>query len=78
MTREFAGCDLVLVEGYKALPFPRIEVTRSGIAGVAVEGIDARVTNLPSSDGVPVLPFGDDDRLLETVLRLAGLRRAPA
>ena len=43
----------------------------------AVEGIAARVSDAPAPDGVPTLAFGDDAGLLETVVRLAGLRRAP-
>lgn len=73
MAREFSGCDLVLVEGYKSLPFPKIEVTRSAVPGVPIEGIAARVSDAPVPDGVPTVRFGDDDGLLETVLRLAGL-----
>ena len=32
LRREFTGCDLVLVEGYKNLPLPKIEVLRTGVS----------------------------------------------
>jgi molybdopterin-guanine dinucleotide biosynthesis protein MobB len=77
MAREFSACDLVLVEGYKSLPFPKIEVSRAAVPGVAVGGIAGRVSDAPPADRVPTVGFGDDGALLELVLRLAGLRRAP-
>ncbi len=33
LSREFSSCDLVLVEGYKDLPLPKIEVRRRAIGG---------------------------------------------
>src|SRR5262249_23310065 len=36
LAREFSGCDLVLVEGYKTLPIPRIEGPRSAVAAVSL------------------------------------------
>src|SRR5262249_25018775 len=32
LRRDFADCDLVLVEGYKSLPVPKIEVVRQGVS----------------------------------------------
>jgi molybdopterin-guanine dinucleotide biosynthesis protein len=73
-----SGCDLVLIEGYKSLPLPKIEVTRSGVARPPVEGISGRVSDRPAEDGVPTFAFGDREGILRLVLRLAGLDRSPS
>lgn len=75
LEREFRGFDIVLVEGYKSLPIPRIEVRRTGITAVSVQEISARVCDEPATDGVPTLRFDDRDGIAATVLRLAGLDR---
>ncbi|MEP6993146.1 MAG: molybdopterin-guanine dinucleotide biosynthesis protein B [Acidobacteriota bacterium] len=76
LRREFAGCDLVLVEGYKSLPIPRIEVLRTGAARPDVFEPAARISDGPFVGSVPTLSFGDWDAIVATVLRLAGLDRA--
>jgi molybdopterin-guanine dinucleotide biosynthesis protein MobB len=40
LRREFSGCDVVLVEGYKALPLRRVEVGRTGRFRVEFRGRD--------------------------------------
>lgn len=78
LARDFGDCDLVLVEGFKNLPLPRIEVVRRGLARPSVEGASARVCDEPESearDGIPTLGFEDRDALVALVLRLAGLDR---
>ncbi len=75
LRREFSGCDLVLVEGYKSLPIPKIEVIRTGIARPDVFDPAARVSDGPFAGSVPTLSFGDWDAIVATVLRLAGLDR---
>jgi molybdopterin-guanine dinucleotide biosynthesis protein MobB len=75
LAREFPDCDLVLVEGYKSLPIPKIEVRRSGVTAVAVPGAAARVSDTPSSDGLPTAKLGDNAAILSLVLHLAGLDR---
>lgn len=75
LTREFAGCDVVLIEGYKSMPIPKIEVRRRGVEAPPIDGVSARISDEPSGDGVPTHPFGDGERLLSTVLLLAGLSR---
>jgi molybdopterin-guanine dinucleotide biosynthesis protein MobB len=75
LAREFSDCDLVLVEGYKSLPIPKIEVRRSGGPKVSVDGAAARVSDVSSEDGVPTLSFEDHDGIVSTVLRLSGLDR---
>lgn len=75
MARDFSTCDLVLIEGYKSLPLPRIEVTRSGAARPAVPNALARVSDQPATDSVPTYAFQDAEGILAAVLRLAGLDR---
>ena len=74
LEREFSGCDLVLIEGFKSLPLPKIEVARSGVPAVAVEGVCARVSDEAARDGVPTYAFDDRDGILAAVLRAAGWR----
>jgi molybdopterin-guanine dinucleotide biosynthesis protein MobB len=76
LDREFGHCDLVLVEGYKSLPVLKIEVTRSGVPRIPIEGVAARVSDEPSED-VPTCLFEDREAVVAMVLRLAGLERRP-
>jgi molybdopterin-guanine dinucleotide biosynthesis protein MobB len=73
--REFASCDLVLIEGYKSLPIPKIEVVRTGIPRPEVIEPVARISDGPFQGSVPTLSFGDWDAIVETVLHAAGLDR---
>jgi len=75
LRRDFADCDLVLVEGYKSLPIPRIEVIRTGTARPDVIDPDARIVDGPFQGSVPTLSYGDWEAIAATVLRLAGLDR---
>jgi molybdopterin-guanine dinucleotide biosynthesis protein B len=75
LSRELADCDLVLVEGYKSLPVPKIEIRRSGIAAVPVEGAKVRISDEPPSDSLVTLPFDDWEGIVAAILRLAGLGR---
>jgi molybdopterin-guanine dinucleotide biosynthesis protein MobB len=74
--RQFADCDLVLIEGFKSLPIPKIEVTRAGAARPPVPGALARVSDATATDSVPTFRFGDREAIVAAVLRLAGLDRA--
>ena len=73
--REFRECDLVLVEGYKSLSMPKIEVMRTGITRPEVVEPVARISDGPFQGNVPTLSFGDWDAIVATVLRAAGLDR---
>jgi molybdopterin-guanine dinucleotide biosynthesis protein MobB len=76
LAREYADCDIVLVEGYKALPIPRIEVTRRGASRPPIEGAAARVSDQePEGDGVPTFAFDEGERLAGAVIALAGVSR---
>ncbi|MGE5413417.1 MAG: molybdopterin-guanine dinucleotide biosynthesis protein B, partial [Syntrophomonadaceae bacterium] len=75
LRREFRGCDLVLIEGYKSLAMPKIEVVRTGIPRPEVVEPVARISDGPFQGSVPTLSFGDWDAIVETVVRAAGLDR---
>jgi molybdopterin-guanine dinucleotide biosynthesis protein MobB len=74
--RQFVDCDLVLIEGFKSLPIPKIEVTRAGAARPHVPGALARVSDEAATDSVPTFRFDDRDAIVAAVLRLAGLDRS--
>src|SRR4029077_13704393 len=78
LSRELADCDLVLVEGFKAMPVPKIEVRRREVAAVPMEGVSLRISEEPSPDHVPTLSFEDREGILAAVLQLAGLNRGSA
>jgi molybdopterin-guanine dinucleotide biosynthesis protein MobB len=75
LRRDFRDCDLVLVEGFKELPIPKIEVTRAGAARPSVPSALARVSDQPATDSIPTYRFDDTEGILAAVLRLAGLSR---
>jgi molybdopterin-guanine dinucleotide biosynthesis protein B len=76
LSREFSDCDLVLVEGYKTLPIPKIEVRRAAATAVPVPSAVARISDTPPEDDLPTVKLGDYDAILALVLRLAGLERS--
>jgi len=73
IAREFASCDIVLVEGYKELPIPRIEVVRAGTGRPAITGASARISD-GSVEG-PSLRFEEGEAIADRVIALAGLDR---
>jgi molybdopterin-guanine dinucleotide biosynthesis protein MobB len=75
---EFSGCDLVLIEGYKSVPIPKIEVTRGGISRPAVPDALVRVSDRPAGDSIPTYRFDEMERIVAAVLHLAGLDRGSA
>jgi molybdopterin-guanine dinucleotide biosynthesis protein MobB len=75
LAHEFGACDLVLVEGYKSLPIPRIEVRRNAVTAAPLDGVSARISDEPVPDGIPTLAFDDYEGIIATILRLAGLDR---
>jgi molybdopterin-guanine dinucleotide biosynthesis protein B len=76
--RDFSDCDLVLVEGYKSLDFPRIEVTREGAPRPEIPAARARVSDKAFADDVPTVPTSDLEGIVREVLRAAGLDRPGA
>jgi molybdopterin-guanine dinucleotide biosynthesis protein MobB len=75
LRREFSACDIVLVEGYKSLAIPKIEVVRTGVGRPDVPEPAARISDGPFSGSVPTLSFGDWEAIVSTVVRLSGLDR---
>jgi len=75
LAREFAECDLVLIEGYKTLPVPKIEVSRGGAPRPAVAGAGARISERAAEGDIPTYAFEDLEGIVKEVLRLAGLDR---
>jgi molybdopterin-guanine dinucleotide biosynthesis protein MobB len=80
---HLAPCDLVLVEGYKRAPHPKIEAHRpeAGRPLIARDSAAVRAvaSTLPATDplfaglAVPVLPLGDIPRLADFILAEVGL-----
>ncbi len=70
----FPEADLILLEGFKVSPWPKVEVVRAANATVAVPVCDpgtllALVTDLPLSlSGVPTLGLEDSRGLAELIL----------
>ena len=80
---RFSDCDLVLVEGFKHTPIPKLEVHRPAvgkplIAGSGVETIVAIATDEPGTlaapTGLPVLDLNDRDAIADFILRHMGFR----
>ncbi len=76
------GCDLVLVEGYKSAPIPKIEVRRRSAHGEALADCDARVVAIaadqPVAAGtVPVFSLDDVAAIADFIAAFA-VRQRPA
>jgi molybdopterin-guanine dinucleotide biosynthesis protein MobB len=75
-------CDLVLVEGFKHGPHPKIEAHRAATGRAPIARGDASVLAV-ASDGAPVvpcpvLPLDDTAALADLALRIAAPLEAPA
>lgn len=79
---RFSECDLVLVEGFKQTPIPKLEVHRPSvgkplIAGNGVETIVAVATDEPDAvarqtglpTGLPIFDLNDRDTIADFILR---------
>jgi len=80
---RFSACDLLLVEGFKHTPIPKLEVHRPSvgkplIAGSGVETIVAVATDEAASVGqltaLPLLDLRDHDAIVDFILRNQGFR----
>jgi molybdopterin-guanine dinucleotide biosynthesis protein B len=80
---RFSECDLVLVEGFKYTPIPKLEVHRPSvgkplIAGSGVETIVAIATDEPDvvrqQSALPTLDLNDRDAIANFILRHMGFR----
>jgi molybdopterin-guanine dinucleotide biosynthesis protein B len=82
---RFSDCDLVLVEGFKQTPIPKLEVHRPSvgkplIAGSGVETIVAVATDEPDAVSaltrLPILALNDRDAIADFILRQLGFKHA--
>lgn len=82
---RFSACDLVLVEGFKHTPIPKLEVHRPSvgkplIAGGGIEAIVAVATDEPEAvrrlSALPLLDLNDRDAIADFILRHQGFRDA--
>lgn len=82
---RFSECDLVLVEGFKHTPIPKLEVHRPAvgkplIAGSGVETIVAIATDEPDvvrqQSGLPTLDLNDRGAIADFILRHMGFKHA--
>ncbi|MCF8152240.1 MAG: molybdopterin-guanine dinucleotide biosynthesis protein B [Sulfuritalea sp.] len=80
---RFSDCDLVLVEGFKHTPIPKLEVHRPSvgkplIAGNGVETIVAVATDevdvLRQQTDLPILDLNDRDAIADFILRHEGFK----
>jgi molybdopterin-guanine dinucleotide biosynthesis protein MobB len=73
IARDFAECDLVLVEGYKSSTLPKVEVRRAGVLPVTVDTPFLRVSDDDPGDGVPTWRASQLDKIEDALLRHLGL-----
>jgi molybdopterin-guanine dinucleotide biosynthesis protein B len=80
---RFSDCDLLLVEGFKHTPMPKLEVHRPSldkplIAGDGAETIVAVATDAPDSvaqkTSLPLLALSDHDAICDFILRNQGFK----
>ncbi len=80
---RFSDCDLVLVEGFKHTPIPKLEIHRPSvgkplIAGNGVETVVAVATDEPDvlrqQTDLPILDLNDRDAIAEFILRHEGFK----
>ena len=77
--REMPGVDVVVVEGFREAPGPKVEVCRAATGREPVASADPGVfavatdRGTPHPSAVPRLPLGDVDALLPLVLGALGL-----
>jgi len=81
---RFSECDLVLVEGFKHTPIPKLEVHRPSvgkplIAGSGVETIVAIATDeaavVAQQSTLPILDLNDRDAIADFILHHQGFRK---
>jgi molybdopterin-guanine dinucleotide biosynthesis protein MobB len=78
---EFAACDVVIVEGFRSEPLPKVEVCRAATERGPVADGDPHVVAVvtdretPHPPRVPRFSFDDFDRLLALAKRTLGLAR---
>jgi molybdopterin-guanine dinucleotide biosynthesis protein B len=75
---RISPCDLLLIEGYKHHPNPKLEVYRHGNGKPALHGEDAHIVAIASdvelATRLPRFDLGDYDAIAEFVLAYNGFR----
>jgi molybdopterin-guanine dinucleotide biosynthesis adapter protein len=78
--KQFAPCDLVIVEGYKTEPMPKIEVLRRGSHSPAIYPGDPHVVAIATDDildtALPQLDVNDAVAVARFIVHYLGLDRA--
>jgi molybdopterin-guanine dinucleotide biosynthesis protein B len=78
--KRFSPCDVVIVEGYKREPIPKIEVHRRDARAPLLYSEDEHVvavaTDEPLDTRLPQLPLDDPAAVARFVVRHLGLDRA--
>src|SRR3954471_15216469 len=78
--KHLSACDLVIVEGYKSEPIPKLEVHRRAAGTPLLHPNDpqvvAVVTDEPLDTSLPQLPLDDPQAVARFVLHHLGLDRA--
>ena len=76
----FSPCDLVIVEGYKNEPIPKVEVRRKGATTPALHPDDPSVVAIATDDvldsQLPQLDVDDGDAVARFIIQHLGLNRA--
>ena len=78
--RHFSRCDLVIVEGYKNEPIPKVEVRLKGAHTPALYPDDAQVIAVATDDVIdttlPQLDVNDAEAVAQFIIQYLGLHRA--
>ena len=77
---RFAPCDLVLVEGYKSEPIPKVEVRRRGAHTPALYPEDPDIIAVATDDvldtQLPQLDLNNPEAVAQFIIQHLGLNRA--
>ncbi|WP_083920242.1 molybdopterin-guanine dinucleotide biosynthesis protein B [Methylobacterium mesophilicum] len=76
LLRRISPCDLVVVEGYKREPIPKIEVHRADNGRPPIHPLDATVVGIASdvafpASGIPVVDLNDAEAVTGLMLDVA-------
>ena len=78
--KHFAPCDLVIVEGYKNEPVPKVEVRRKGAHTPALYPEDPNVVAVATDDvldtQLPQLDLNSPEAVAQFIIQHLGLNRA--
>jgi molybdopterin-guanine dinucleotide biosynthesis adapter protein len=78
--KKFSPCDLVIVEGYKSEPIPKIEVHRAGHPVPLLHPDDANIvavaTDMALDTPLPLLDVNDAEKVARFIVQYLGLNRA--